>query len=100
METSQPTTPPAYVRPATASAFVTKIPSTVAFAVGILLFFLPFVEFKCGNTTFADNTGFRIVEGKSPESQGTGLFGSNDLKEKSMDNDKLQKGQSQIYALI
>ena len=38
METSQPTTPPVYVKPATTGVFGTKIPSTVAFAVGILLF--------------------------------------------------------------
>lgn len=37
--------------------------NTVSFAVGILLFLLPFVEVKCGAVTMAGNTGVGIAAG-------------------------------------
>ena len=42
---------PAVVTASSPGMFGTGIPSTVAFAVGVLLFFLPFMEIKCGNST-------------------------------------------------
>jgi hypothetical protein len=43
--------------------FGTKIPSSVAFAVGILLFLLPFAEIKCNNATLMQNSGLGIAMG-------------------------------------
>ncbi len=40
-----------------------KLPSTLAFAVGILLFLLPFTEIKCNNSVFASKTGVGFVLG-------------------------------------
>ena len=38
--------------------------ATVSFAIGLLLFLLPFAELKCGSTTLAANTGIGIALGK------------------------------------
>lgn len=37
---------------------------TTVLAAGILLFFLPFVQIKCGSSTLAENTGVGIALGK------------------------------------
>ena len=60
MDTNQPTTPTSTYAPApTASGiFGTKIPSSVAFAVGILLFLMPFAELKCTSKADKENSGF------------------------------------------
>ena len=53
--------------PATSSAmpgmFGTRIPSSVAFAVGVLLFFLPFAEIKCSRTVLTQKSGLDIALG-------------------------------------
>jgi hypothetical protein len=52
--------------------------STISFAVGILLFLLPFAELKCVSVTLADNTGIGIALGQKWRSldmgKGTGMF--------------------------
>ena len=73
----------------------TKIPSTVVFTLGVLLFFMPFAELKCkqntqetaggfnfnlGGETAISNTGFGLATGKQwkVEMSGLGgLFGGN-----------------------
>jgi hypothetical protein len=42
-----PPIPPGYYPQAATGVFGTKIPSSVCFAIGLLLFFLPFAEFRC-----------------------------------------------------
>jgi hypothetical protein len=39
--------------------------STLSFAIAILLFLLPFAEFKCGSLTLIDNSGIGIAAGRS-----------------------------------
>lgn len=39
--------------------------SSIAFAIGILLFLLPFAEFKCGSVSILGNTGIGIAAGTS-----------------------------------
>ncbi len=46
--------------------------STISFAVGILLFLLPFAEVKCGSVTLVGNTGIGLVIG-SPWKTAMGL---------------------------
>ena len=41
----------------------TKIPSTVAFLIAILLFLLPFAEIRCNGTAIANNSGLGIAMG-------------------------------------
>jgi hypothetical protein len=81
----------------------TKIPSTVVFAVGVLLFFMPFAELQCkqktqetmggfdfnlGGQTTISNTGFGLAIGKEWKMQMNGLGGLF-----SGNNDKLNKDQ-------
>lgn len=116
MDTTQPPTPPVY---ATSSAntgiFGTQIPSIVAFAVGILLFLLPFAEIKCndspattGNGFFGfkmsgisfTNTGLGLATGGSwkLEMKGGGFMsgGKSDMQEKM---DKSGKRDPNWYAI-
>lgn len=68
----------------------TKIPSTVVFILGILLFFMPFAELKCkqntqagsgdfnfnlGGETSISNTGFGLAIGKQWKMEMNGLGG-------------------------
>ena len=68
----------------------TRIPSTVVFVLGILLFFMPFAELKCKQNTKAEtnglsfnmggetgisNTGFGIAIGKEWKMEMTGMGG-------------------------
>src|SRR5258705_11525423 len=75
--------------------FGTKIPAGVAFAIGILLFFLPFAEVKCNGNSFAKNSGFGIATGKEWKSNG-GMLG-NGLNETTNGN---QKNDPNVYAIV
>jgi hypothetical protein len=87
--------------PSSASSGVlgTKIPSTVVFTIGVLLFFMPFAEIKCKQSSNADfgglkmdfgggmsisNTGFGLAIGKQWDMKMEGLgglfSGSQDVK--------------------
>lgn len=100
MDTTQQ--PAAPVAAATPGIFGTKIPSNVAFVVGILLFFLPFADIKCGNTKLATQTGLGFVMGnewKESISKSDNMFGNTENKSSGMDNSK-DKKEGQIYALV
>lgn len=98
--TTTPTIPVATAKP---GIFGTKIPSTVAFAVGILLFFLPFADLKCNGTSFANQTGLGFATGSewhTSVGQSNDLFGSNDTKKiTSTDKDDKDKKKAQMFAL-
>ena len=49
------------------NVFKSKYTSTVAFAVGVLLFLLPFVEVRCNGATVAQNTGIGLATGSDYE---------------------------------
>jgi hypothetical protein len=97
MEPSQqPTTTTVATPP---GMFGGRIPSSVAFAVGVLLFFLPFAEIKCGNSTIANQTGLGFAMGKEWKTAGSdGMFG-NELTKSSNSLDKGEKGNTQIFAV-
>jgi hypothetical protein len=58
------TSSPVYYTPGESERFFRKRhTSTIAFAVGLLLFLLPFVEIRCNNMPMAKNTGLGIVMG-------------------------------------
>ena len=49
---------------------------TVSFAIGLLLFLLPFAELKCGSVVFAGNTGVGLAVGTEWKiAMGNDLFG-------------------------
>jgi hypothetical protein len=65
MEPVQGTQANAPVSPATSATgvFGTKIPSSLAFLLAILLFLLPFAEIRCNGAAVANNTGLGIATG-------------------------------------
>ena len=93
--TSHIPTPPA----PSPGVFGTKIPSTVAFAIGILLFLLPFAEVKCNGSRMASNTGLGIATGKEWKTSLDGFFGMDLDKETSKANNPKKKDPN-AYAII
>jgi hypothetical protein len=88
------TTPPVT---SSTGLFGTKIPSTTAFLIAILLFLLPFAEIKCNGNAIANNTGLGIaMGGEWKEVVSKNLLGDNST------NDKKEFNQSQdpnIFAI-
>jgi hypothetical protein len=78
--------------------------TTIAFAVGILLFLLPFAQLKCGGMTLAENSGIGIALGTEWNIAMVGS--SSDLlkdKSKTGKNDKdnpLKGGDPNIFAIV
>jgi hypothetical protein len=71
--------------------FGTKIPSSVAFGVGVLLFFMPFLDIKCNTMVLQKVSGVQLATGfeiKSPGSDNTVIGG---LENMSDDDAKLTK---------
>jgi hypothetical protein len=87
---------------ANTGVFGTKIPSAVAFTVGILLFLLPFAQVKCGGTVLAQNSGLGIAIGSEWKAAkgGGGLFDKNDLGGTNSTPDKQKKQDPNIYAIV
>jgi len=102
MDTNQPAsaTSTTYA-PASAAPgmFGTKIPSAVAFAVGILLFLLPFAEIRCGGSILATKSGLDFALGNKWNTASTSLFGKNDMQDNALSAGKEQKGNTQ-YLII
>lgn len=57
------------------SFFRRRYTSTAAFAVGILLFFLPFAELRCNDSVLASNTGIGLATGKEWKTYGLPGYG-------------------------
>ncbi len=111
MDLNQPTTPqtpsPVYA-PASAAPgmFGTKIPSTVAFVVGVLLFFMPFIDIKCNGTSLQTVSGFKLATGFTMKNSDSNSFMGDDKKDNS-DNEASTKTPSKsdnkdpnLYAMI
>ncbi|HWC54580.1 MAG TPA: hypothetical protein VG676_13420, partial [Chitinophagaceae bacterium] len=101
-----PPPPPSYSNQAPSRGmFGTRIPSTVAFAVGILLFLLPFSEIKCSNAKFTNttvkftNTGLNIALGKEWKRESSNLFGTDNKAESSSETGKINMGNAQYFAI-
>ena len=60
MESTQPI---AYTAPVNRGVFGTRIPSSVAFLTGVLLFFLPFIDIKCNNYSIQKISGVQVATG-------------------------------------
>jgi len=96
--------------PASASAttplpgiFGTKIPASVAFGIGVLLFFMPFIDIKCNNMTLQTVTGAQLATGfeiKGPGSDNSlvGSFEKMDTDANKM-NRKGEKKEANMFAL-
>jgi hypothetical protein len=89
MDTNQPTpppTPPVYAASASSpGVFGTKIPSSVAFAIAILLFFLPFIDIKCNNMSLQQVSGFQLATGFQMKNKSSDSPLFNDFKSNEAD---------------
>ena len=89
-----------FVMPTTAenNFFQKKHTTSVAYLVGLLLFFLPFVEIKCNNMPFAQNTGLGLAFGT--DYKVTGQMGSlQDLGSSSNRETKTSQEKGKMYVL-
>lgn len=107
MDTNQPTVQPTYVPATTAPGmFETKIPSTVAFAVALLLFLMPFVDIKCNGTSLQTVTGVQLATGFKMNNNNSGDSFLNDIKTDKIDEGltktttKTDKKDPNMYALV
>ena len=116
MDTNEPTTPVTPITPvipntnyatapATQGMFGTKIPSTVAFAVAILLFFMPFVDIKCNGTPLQTVSGIQLATGFKMNNGSENSF-MNDIKTDKADEGitkattKTDKKDPNLYGLV
>ncbi|MEO7923721.1 MAG: hypothetical protein ABIR30_08575 [Chitinophagaceae bacterium] len=109
MDSNQPTssTPPPYVPPPSAPVYApalaapgmfgTKIPSSVAFAIAILLFFLPFSEIRCGGSALMNNTGLGFAMGQ--EWKLSGGYGKDMLKDMDSKTGDKKVGNTQYFII-
>ncbi|HEY6063391.1 MAG TPA: hypothetical protein VIV35_07260 [Chitinophagaceae bacterium] len=102
MDTNQPASPTTTYAPPSAAPgmFGTRVPSAVAFAVGILLFFLPFSEMRCGNSAFMNQTGKGFILNENWKPTGTaGMLGKDSMKETTSKVTDTKAGNSRIFAI-
>jgi amino acid transporter len=99
MDPNQPiTTEPAFTAPAPSRGiFGTGMPSTIAFAVALLLFLLPFAEIKCGGTAFLNKKGIDFAlnkEWNTAKSLGNDMFKDGEKKPSK------NEGSAPIFILV
>jgi hypothetical protein len=108
MDTNQPASPATTYAPAPAAPgmFGTKIPSSVAFVVGVLLFFMPFVDIKCNNMSLQQVSGFQLATGFQMKNNSSGNSFLNDMKSDKVDEGitkattKTDKKDPNLFAMI
>lgn len=107
MDSNQPTTPPPIYAPAPSTGvFGTKIPSSVAFVVGVLLFFMPFIDIKCNNMSLQKVSGFELATGFQMKKDNSGNSFLNDLKSPVADQEitkttsKTEKKDPNLFAMV
>ena len=84
--------------------FTTKIPSAVTFGVGILLFFMPFVDIRCNSITLKKVTGLELATGfeiKGPGSDDTVVVDFERMDDNKADvHFSERKNDPNIFALV
>jgi len=102
MEPSQATqtsTPVASTAPSP-GVFGTKIPSSSAFLLAIVLFLLPFAEIRCNGAAVANNTGLGIATGAEWKEVVTkNIFGGSIQNNSSTTDSKVQKQDPNVFAI-
>jgi len=96
---AQTTTPVSSTAPS-AGLLGTKIPSSIAFLLAILLFLLPFAEIRCNGAAVANNTGLGIATGAEwKEVVSKSIFGNGFQSNPSSNDSKVQKQDPNIFAI-
>jgi len=98
MDTNQPTTSTTFTSTSRAPGmFGTNIPSSVAFAIAILLFLLPFSEIRCGNQPLMNNTGLGFAMGSQWKIAGG--YGKDMLKDMDSKTGGKKAGNTQYFII-
>ena len=109
METNQPTsTPTPSFTPVAAapSLLAGKIPSSVAFIVGVLLFFMPFIDIKCNNMSLQQVSGLQLATGFKMKNNSSDNSFLNDVKTDKVDETitktttKTDKKDPNLFAMV
>jgi hypothetical protein len=80
--------------------FGTKIPSSLAFLLAIVLFLLPFAEIRCNGTPIANNTGLGLATGAEWKEVVTkSIFGNEFQSRRSVNESKMEKQDPNIFAI-
>jgi hypothetical protein len=98
-QATQASTPLSSTAPS-AGILGTKIPSSIAFLLAILLFLLPFAEIRCNGAAVANNTGLGIATGSEwTEVVSKNIFGNGFQDNPSSNERKVQKQDPNIFAI-
>ena len=106
MDSNQPTPPPIYSNAKATGVFGTKVPASVAFVAGVLLFFMPFIDIKCNNMSLQQVTGFQLATGFQMKNNSSGNSYLNDLKSPLADQEitkgttKTDKKDPNLFAMV
>jgi hypothetical protein len=90
--------PPVAPTPPPGGVFKTGIPSSVAFLVAILLFFMPFVDIKCNNMSLQTVKGVELATGFKMKSNDT--FGDKTETKDSKSDDNKKPNMYALAAII
>lgn len=105
MEINQPTASPVTAAPAP-GLFGTKIPSSVAFVVAVLLFFMPFIDIKCNDMSLQTVSGIQLATGFKMKNNSSDNSFLNDFKTDKVDETitktttKSDKKDPNLYAMV
>ncbi len=86
--------------------FATKIPSSVSFIIAAGLFFLPFIDIRCNNTSIQQVSGIQLATGFKMNNNSSDNPYLEGLKSKSVDKDiteattKTERNKPNTYALV
>jgi len=106
MDSNQPTPPPIYSNAKATGVFGTKVPASVAFIAGVLLFFMPFIDIKCNSMSLQQVSGFQLATGFQMKNNSSGNSYFNDLKSPEADQEitkgttKTDKKGPNLFAMV
>ncbi len=101
MDSNQPTamySPPPPPSTSPTGIFGTRIPSSVCFAIGVLLFVLPVSEIRCGGTKVTHKSGLDYALGNDWKAVSGGMFGQ-DWKKESVSTGGEQQGNTRYFII-
>ena len=113
MDSNQPTTtatttttiPPSTTVLESRGMFGTKLPSTVAFGIAVLLFLMPFIDIKCNNMSLQQVRGFELATGFEMKKNSSNPY-LDDIKTDRVDDEikkattNTDKKEPNLYAMI
>lgn len=94
---SSPAIPPATPQP---GIFGTKIPSSVTFGIGVLLFFMPFINIKCNTMTLQEVSGIQLATGfEIKEGSDNSLLGGLEKLDNDVKVNTREKKDPNLFAM-